>query len=100
MNTFDLVPGPTSSIKGRHVVQVVAAVGLAGALLVGTSTSTSAMPGRDDHPTTVTARADRNHHRLGYYVAHGCFITPHTWHDALAGPMPVCYTYVPRSASD
>jgi len=24
-----------------------------------------------------------------------CFITPHTWSVELAGPLPVCYTYVP-----
>jgi hypothetical protein len=49
------------------------------------------MPGRSD-PPAAPAPAVITH---GHYVAHGCFITPHTWSVELAGPLPVCYTYVP-----
>jgi hypothetical protein len=69
---------------------VIAATGVVGTLLATTLSSASAMPGRDDHPTVVAAA-----HARGHLVGHGCFITPHTWSEALAGPLPRCYTYVP-----
>jgi hypothetical protein len=68
-----------------------AAAGLVGTLLAITLGSASAMPGRGD-PPAAPAPAVITH---GHYVAHGCFITPHTWSVELAGPLPVCYTYVP-----
>ena len=49
------------------------------------------MPGRDDRRTVPGPTV----HTHGHYVGHACFITPHTWNEALAGPLPRCYTYVP-----
>jgi hypothetical protein len=95
MTTFSPIHPHTSSINHRRAVYTAAATALVGTFLAGTLTSASAMPGRDDHPTTAPVSNLTTHHEHGHYVAHGCFITPHTWSDALAGPMPICYTYVP-----
>jgi hypothetical protein len=86
------VHSPTSSINQHRVLSAGAAAGLVGTLLAITLGSASAMPGRGDPPPLTPVPAVHTH---GHYVAHGCFITPHTWRDELAGPMPVCYTYVP-----
>lgn len=81
----------TSPITHRRTRYAAAAIGLVGTLLAITLDSAHAMPGRDDHP----AVPGRSVHGHGHYVGHGCFITPHTWSEALAGPLPRCYTYVP-----
>lgn len=81
----------TSSINHRRALYAAAATGLVGTLLATTLNSAYAMPGRDDRPT-ASGRSDHTH---GHYVGHACFITPHTWNEALAGPLPRCYTYVP-----
>ncbi len=83
---------PTSSSNHHRTLSTAAAAGLVGALFAVTMGSAAAMPGRGYPPT---APAVHTLHTHGHYVAHGCFITPHTWNDELAGPMPVCYTYVP-----
>ena len=77
------------SIHHRHALRAVA-TGLVGALLALSLDSASAMPGREG-PTVPIPTV----HSHGHYVEHGCFITPHTWNEALAGPLPRCYTYVP-----
>jgi len=82
----------TSSINHHRAFPAAAAAALVGTLLAITLGSASAMPGRGDQPPPALVPAV---HTPGHYVAHGCFITPHTWSDELAGPMPVCYTYVP-----
>ena len=82
----------TSSINHHRALSAAAVAGLVGALLAVTLCSASAMPGRGDPPLAPAVYTQDTH---GHYVAHGCFITPHTWNDELAGPMPVCYTYVP-----
>lgn len=76
----------TSSINHRPAIFAAAATGLVGTLLAITLNSAYAVPVRDDRPTV---------HTHGHYVGHGCFITPHAWNEALAGPLPRCYTYVP-----
>ena len=82
---------PTSSINHHRTLSAAAAAGLLGTLLAVTLGSASAMPGRGDPPPAPVPTV----HSHGHYVAHGCFITPHTWSDELAGPLPVCYTFVP-----
>ena len=81
----------TRSSNHRRAVHTAAAAGLAGALIAITVTSAAAMPGRADQPTAPVS-AVRPH---GHEVGHGCFMTPHTWSEALAGPLPRCYTDVP-----
>ncbi len=81
----------TSSINHRRALYAAAATGLVGTLLAITLNSAYAMPGRDDRPTVPGPTV----HTHGHYVAHACFITPLTWSEALAGPLPRCYTYVP-----
>ncbi len=81
----------TRSPNHRRTVHAAAATGLVGALMAATFTSAYAMPGRADQPTPP-APAARAH---GHDVGHGCFLTPHTWSEALAGPLPRCHTYVP-----
>ena len=73
----------TSSINHRRT-SYAAAIGLVGILLTTAPTSAQAMPVRDEGRTVP-----------GHYVAHACFITPHAWNEALDGPLPRCYTYVP-----
>ena len=89
--TTTLVHRRTSPTKRHRTRSAAAATGLVGTLLAITLGSASAMPGRGDPPPTPVPVV----HTHGHYVAHGCFITPHTWSDELAGPLPVCYTYVP-----
>ena len=89
--TRTIVRRPTSSINHHRALSAAAAAGLVGTLLAMTLGSASAMPGRGDPPPAPVPSV-RTH---GHYVGHGCFNTPHTWSDALAGPMPICYTYVP-----
>ena len=95
MTTFSTVHRPTSSSHHRRALSAAAATGLVGTLLALTLTSAAAMPGRGDHPTSPAGVVHTHGRSHGHYVAHGCFITPHTWNEALAGPMPICYTYVP-----
>ena len=49
------------------------------------------MPGRDDRPAVPASRVQTD----GHYVAHGCFITPHSLSEAVAEALPLCYTRVP-----
>lgn len=91
MTTLPILNLPASSTHHRCYLYAAAATGLAGTLVAITLNTAYAMPGRDDHPTAPASTV----HTHGHYVGHGCFITPHTWNDALAGPMPICYTYVP-----
>lgn len=82
----------TSSSNHRQTTFIVAATtGLVGALLATTLTSAQAKPGRDHllPVPTRTAHVDGHHHERG------CFITPPTWNQALDGPLPRCYTYLP-----
>jgi hypothetical protein len=81
----------TSSITHRRSIYAAAATGLVGTLLATTLNSAYAMPDRDDHPTGPASAVHTHSHR----IAHSCFITPHTWNEALAGPLPRCYTWVP-----
>ena len=85
----------TTSTNHRHATYAAAATGLVATLMAITLNSASAMPGRDDQPSVPGATVPTHGHAHGHYVGHGCFITPHTWSDELAGPMPLCYTYVP-----
>jgi type 1 fimbria pilin len=80
----------TSTMNHHRFPHIAAATGVIGILFATTLTSASAMPGRGDPPTIAGTV-----HSRGHYVGHGCFITPHTWSEALAGPLPRCYTYVP-----
>ena len=89
--TTTIVHRPTSSINHHRALSAAAAAGLVGTLLSVTLGSASAMPGRGEPPPAPVPAAPTH----GHYVAHGCFITPHTWSDELAGPLPRCYTYVP-----
>ncbi len=91
MTTLSNLHRPASSTRHRRALSAAAATGLAGVLLAVTLGGASAMPGRGDPPSAPAPAV----HTHGHYVGHGCFITPHTWNDELAGPMPVCYTYVP-----
>jgi hypothetical protein len=85
---------PTSSLNHHRAIAAAAAAGLVGTVLAVTLGSASAMPGRGD-PPPAPVPAVQAHHGQGHDVAHGCFMTPHTWSVELAGPLPVCYTYVP-----
>ena len=89
--TRTTVHRPTSSINRHRILSAAAAAGLVGTLLAVTPGSAVAMPGHGDPPFAPAPAV----HTHGHSVAHGCFITPHTWSIELAGPMPVCYTYVP-----
>ncbi len=87
---------PTSSINHHRILSAAATAGLVGTLLAVTLGSASAMPGRGDSPPApVPVRIGQTQHGHGYYVAHGCSITPHTMNQALLRELPVCYTYVP-----
>jgi hypothetical protein len=90
--TSTTVHRPTSWNTHHRALSAAAAAGLVGTLLAATLGTASAMPGRGDPPP---APAVQTHDGHGHYVAHGCFITPHTWNDELAGPLPVCNTYLP-----
>ncbi len=81
----------TSSITHRRSIYAAAATGLVGTLMAATLNSAYAMPDRDDHPSGPAITVHTHSHR----IAHSCFITPHTWKEALAGPLPRCYTWVP-----
>jgi hypothetical protein len=81
----------TSRINRRHHPLYAAAVtALVGTLLTIPLNGAYAMPGHDDQPTV--SRSVRSH---GHYVGHACFIKPQTWNEALAGPLPGCYAYLP-----
>lgn len=80
----------TSSINHRRAIYAAAATGLVGTLMATTLNTAYAMPDRDDQPT-----GPANTHSRSHRIAHSCFITPHTWNEALAGPLPRCYTWVP-----
>ena len=81
----------TSSINHRRTTHAAAVIGLVGTLLAITLNSAYAMPGHDHSPTGSDPAADSHAYDLG----HSCFLTPNTWNEALAGPLPRCYTYVP-----
>jgi hypothetical protein len=49
------------------------------------------MPARGDPPSAPVPAVDT----LAHYVAHGCFITPHTLSDAVTEALPVCFTLLP-----
>ena len=91
MTTLSILDCPASSISHRRALYSAAATGLVGIVLAITVNSADAMPGRDSH-TAVPAGTAHTH---GHYVAHGCFITPHTLSDAVAEALPLCYTRVP-----
>lgn len=93
MTTLSNVHRHASSIHRRRALHAAAATGLVGTLLAISLSSASAMPGRAENPTVPVPTVPTRTH--GHYVGHGCFITPHTWSEALAGPLPRCYTYVP-----
>jgi hypothetical protein len=95
MTTLPNVHRLASSICHRHALAAAAAAGLVGTLLAMTLGSASAMPGRGDPPAAPVPAVHTHGHTHGHYVGHGCFVTPHTWNDELAGPPPRCYTYVP-----
>lgn len=81
----------TSSINHRPATVVVVA-GLASALLAVGVASAHAIPDPDDPPPAIV---DRTVHNNGTYVERACFMQPLTWNEALDGPLPRCYTYVP-----
>lgn len=83
----------TTSIAQRPptFVVVTSATGLVGALLALTLTSAQAIPEHNDAPAVV----DRTAHTTPRKVERPCFITPPTWNEALDGPLPRCYTYLP-----
>jgi hypothetical protein len=91
MTTLSIRHRPASSISHRRALCSAAATGLVGTLLAITVNSAYAMPGRDGH-TAVPAGTSHAH---GHYVAHGCFITPHSLSEAVAEALPLCYTRVP-----
>jgi hypothetical protein len=80
-----------SSIRHRRGISAAAATGLVGTLLAMSLGSASAMPGRGDPPSAPVPAV----HTGAHYLAHGCFITPHTLSDAVAEALPVCFTLVP-----
>jgi len=82
---------PTLTNLHRRTISAAAATGLVGTLLAITLGSASAMPGRGDPPATPAPAV----HAHAHYVAHGCFITPHTLNDAVTEDLPVCFTLVP-----
>jgi hypothetical protein len=76
------------------------AIGVIGTMMAMTIGTAHAMPGHGEPPVgpapvTHVKTTHKTGHQTGHLVPHGCFITPHTWNDEIAGPMPVCYTYVP-----
>lgn len=91
MTTLSNVHPSASSIRHHRVRSAAAATGLAGTLLAMSLSSASAMPGRGD-PASAPVPAV---HTGSHYLAHGCFITPHTLSDAVAEALPVCFTLVP-----
>ena len=92
MTTFSNVHRHTSSIRHRRLLSAAAATGLVGTLLAITLNSASAMPARGGDPPSVPIPAV---HTGAHYVAHGCFITPHTLNDAITEALPICFTLVP-----
>ncbi len=80
----------TSSINHRPTV-LAAATGLAGVLLTVTGNGAHAIP----EPIDPAPAADRTVHTDNRYIERACFMQPLTWNDALDGPLPRCYTYVP-----
>ena len=83
----------TTSITHRPSTFIVAtsATGLVSALLALTLNSAQAIPERIDSPAVVDRTVDATPHK----VERPCFITPPTWNEALDGPLPHCYTYLP-----
>ena len=77
MTTLSNVPRSAPAIRHRRALSAAAATGLVGTVL--------------DPPSTRVPAV----HTRAHYVAHGCFITPHTWNDAVAEALPVCFTLVP-----
>jgi hypothetical protein len=91
MITFSNIHRPASSIRHPRALSATAAAGLVGTLLAITLGSASAMPARGDPPSAPVPAVDS----LAHYVAHGCFITPHTLNDAITEALPICFTLVP-----
>ena len=91
MTTLQNLHRYTSSIRHRRTISAAAAAGLVGTLLAITLGSASAMPARDDPPSAPVPAV----HTGAHYLAHGCFITPHTLSDAVTEALPVCFTLVP-----
>ncbi len=91
MTTLSNVHRHVPSIRHRRTVAVAVATGLAGTLLAITLGSATAMPTRDDPPSARVPVV----HTHAHYVAHGCFITPHTLNTAVIETLPVCFTYLP-----
>ena len=90
MTTLQNLHRSASSIRHRRTLSAAAATGLVGTLMAITLGSASAMPARGDLPSAVPAV-----HTGAHYLAHGCFITPHTLSDAVTEALPVCFTLVP-----
>ncbi len=74
MTALSNVHRPPSSIRDRRTHFAAAGTGLVGTLLAITLGSASAMPARDDPPSAPVPAV----HTGAHYLAHGCFITPHT----------------------
>ena len=91
MTTLTNIHRPASSIRHRRALFAAAATGLVGTLLTLTLGSASAMPARGDPPSEPVPAV----HTGAHYVAHGCFITPHTLNTAVTETLPVCFTLVP-----
>ena len=91
MTTLSNLHRPAPSIRHRRALRAAAATGLVGSLLALTLGSASAMPARGDPPSAPVPAV----HTGAHYVAHGCFITPHTLSDAVIEALPVCFTLVP-----
>ena len=81
----------TSTINHRRASRAAAVTALVGTLWALTLSSASAMPVPGDRP----AVSGRTVHSHGHYIWHACFITPHTWNEALEGPLPRCYIHIP-----
>ena len=92
MTTSSNMHRSASPIRHRRALSATAVAGLVGTLLALTLGSASAMPGRGDAPSASLAAV---HTHAAHYVAHGCFITPHTLSDAVTESLPVCFTLVP-----
>jgi hypothetical protein len=92
MTTLSNIHRSASSIRHRRALSAAAAAGLVGTLLAMTLGSASAMPGRGD---PSSASLPTVHPHAAHYVAHGCFITPHTLSDAVTEALPVCFTLLP-----
>ena len=89
MTTLPILHRPASSTRRHRALYPGTATALVGTLLAITVSGAYAMPGRDDHPS-ITSRVQAH----GHYVAHGCFITPHSLSEAVAEALPRCYTLV------